>query len=440
MVHLRRVILQDVGPFDRLDVSLPEGADPERADIHLLVGPNGSGKSTLLASVAQCFTPNPTGFTERARSDRSFVAVQTTAGWFGARPARAHGHPIEVDGARLEAHMVGGEARIFAESANGLDPLRWAALSPDELAQVPVRDVVLAYGGARAAGGSAVPGVGPQTDNPLKDAARFGSHGSAAAFAQWAVNAISEAGHAQARGDAQAASERRAVVAHVERALSFVAGSEVRLDVEFRPNVRLVVRVEGRAPVSLDVLPDGLRALLAWLGDVLMRLDRIPWAEPGATTHREFVLLLDEVEAHLHPAWQRRVLPMAERLFPRAQILCSTHSPFVVGSASDAALHVLRLAEGGAQIEPARPSALGTSVSAVLDSVFGVDQEFDIDSQQHLQRFRELWDARLRGDASAQLELEAEATILRRRSPELATIVETELRDLRRRLTGSVPA
>ena len=42
-MQIRRLVLNEVGPFDTLDLRFPAGTDPTRADVHLLVGPNGTG-------------------------------------------------------------------------------------------------------------------------------------------------------------------------------------------------------------------------------------------------------------------------------------------------------------------------------------------------------------------------------------------------------------
>jgi hypothetical protein len=44
-----------------------------------------------------------------------------------------------------------------------------------------------------------------------------------------------------------------------------------------------------------------------------MRLDRIPWHNNTPVLQRQFLLLLDEIDIHLHPAWQRKVLPLVQR-------------------------------------------------------------------------------------------------------------------------------
>jgi hypothetical protein len=54
---------------------------------------------------------------------------------------------------------------------------------------------------------------------------------------------------------------------------------------------------------------------------------------------------LDEVDIHLHPEWQWKVLPFVQRLFPNSQIFASTHSPFVVSSSNGAWIHPLCIGE-----------------------------------------------------------------------------------------------
>ena len=84
--------------------------------------------------------------------------------------------------------------------------------------------------------------------------------------------------------------------------------------------------------LEFDVLPDGVKSIISWIADLLMRLDRLKWKDNINILDRNFILLLDEIEVHLHPAWQRKILPVVQKLFKNAQIFIATHSPFVVGS------------------------------------------------------------------------------------------------------------
>ncbi len=61
-----------------------------------------------------------------------------------------------------------------------------------------------------------------------------------------------------------------------------------------------------------------------------------------STLAEEFVVAIDEPEAHLHPALQRAILPSLLDAFPKAQFIIATHNPFVVGSTPDSSVYVLR--------------------------------------------------------------------------------------------------
>ncbi|MCP5199069.1 MAG: AAA family ATPase [Gammaproteobacteria bacterium] len=94
----------------------------------------------------------------------------------------------------------------------------------------------------------------------------------------------------------------------------------------------VVVEFEyGRRPFSN--LSDGQRCMLALVGDMAQKAaklnpqlgDRILQQTPG-------VVLVDELDLHLHPRWQRRVTEDLRRTFPEVQFICTTHSPFLIQS------------------------------------------------------------------------------------------------------------
>ena len=62
---------------------------------------------------------------------------------------------------------------------------------------------------------------------------------------------------------------------------------------------------------------------------------------PGGWNEKPAILLIDEIENHLHPTWQRRVIPALLEHFPGLQIFATTHSPFVVAGLKAGQVHVL---------------------------------------------------------------------------------------------------
>jgi predicted ATP-binding protein involved in virulence len=111
-----------------------------------------------------------------------------------------------------------------------------------------------------------------------------------------------------------------------------------KVRIERRPQ-RMTVEMNG---VRLDVaqLSDGEKCLLALAGDLARRM---ALAAPKAQKPLEHpaVVLIDEVELHLHPGLQRTILPRLRRVFPNTQFIVSTHSPQVLSSLHAANVRVI---------------------------------------------------------------------------------------------------
>lgn len=93
--------------------------------------------------------------------------------------------------------------------------------------------------------------------------------------------------------------------------------------------------------VPLRQLGYGYQTVIAWVVDLASRMvERYPdspnpLAEPA-------IVLVDEIDLHLHPTWQRKLIPMLTERFPNTQFIATAHSPLIVQAAGDANLAVLR--------------------------------------------------------------------------------------------------
>ena len=179
------------------------------------------------------------------------------------------------------------------------------------------------------------------------------------------------------------------------------------------------VDIEGPEPVprvywggqalSLGQLPDGVRSTLAWIADYLRRQEIFAW-ETGQPGLRKGILLIDEVDAHLHPKWQRHILPAMRAAFPEVQIIVTTHSPFVIASCREARVHVLELDEKGrATARPPIPAPVGQRIGATIKDIFGVSSDYDLETEAELNEWNELERRRLRDGLS---EVEAIASAI----------------------------
>lgn len=225
-------------------------------------------------------------------------------------------------------------------------------------------------------------------------------------------------------------------IQNIEQVISEITGdafafamNEDDNDVRIRRNGELL---------NLSVLPAGLHSIMSWVADLLMRLDRIPWVDSIPPMQRSFLLLLDEIDIHLHPAWQRKVIPVVQKLFPKAQIIASTHSPFVVASAEDAHIVAFAVENGKSRLVDVLDSQKGSSYGAVLREVFGIESEFDVLTEEMFTRFRDAKASLLRGETTDRTEVAQLAQQLAQRSFEVSQIVGFELRQLERQLAQRV--
>lgn len=138
------------------------------------------------------------------------------------------------------------------------------------------------------------------------------------------------------------------------------------LRVRRRPRLRMVVTKDG-VEFHVDELSDGEKCLLALVADMARR---IAMAHPasGDPLGEEAVFLIDEPDLHLHPAWQRMLVPRLMQTFPRSQFFLATHSPQILGEIPDPeSIWIMRPGE-----QPCHPMrSYGLDVNEVLDEIMG---------------------------------------------------------------------
>jgi hypothetical protein len=143
------------------------------------------------------------------------------------------------------------------------------------------------------------------------------------------------------------------------------------------PNAPIpTARVEAKTPygwVRVRDLSLGYQAALAWMVDLASRLferypdSENPLAEPA-------VVLVDEIDLHLHPKWQRRLIETLTDTFPNTQFIVTAHSPLVIQAAPDANLALLRREGDHVVIENDVDYIRNWRVDQILTSeLFGLD-------------------------------------------------------------------
>lgn len=145
---------------------------------------------------------------------------------------------------------------------------------------------------------------------------------------------------------------------------------------------------DGTLPFS--ALSQGTQSIIQWLGFFL-----IGYAEhynsPKSLDEKPGVLIIDEIDAHMHPSWQRRILPALSRHFPSVQIFCSSHSPFVLAGLKAGQAQLLRRdAKGRVTVSRNQSDLVGWSVDEILRNFLDITNPTDLQTSENIQRLQEL--------------------------------------------------
>jgi len=126
-----------------------------------------------------------------------------------------------------------------------------------------------------------------------------------------------------------------------------------------------------RMRIPLNQLSDGYKSTISLIADVAYRMAVLnPQLLNSVTSETEGVVLIDEIDLHLHPAWQQRILGDLRAIFPKVQFIVSTHAPAVINTVKSENLIILD------ELTARRPEGevYGKDVNAVVSGLMNADE------------------------------------------------------------------
>jgi len=141
--------------------------------------------------------------------------------------------------------------------------------------------------------------------------------------------------------------------------------------VKRQPAERLVLQGNGYK-LSIANLSHGERLIFAIVGDLIRRLNI---ANPDLENPHlgEGIVMIDEIEQHLHPAWQRTIIPNLRKTFPNIQFIVTTHSPQVLSNVPKENVFILE----DFKLVEITPPTYGKDTNSILHDIFGVNARPD---------------------------------------------------------------
>lgn len=145
---------------------------------------------------------------------------------------------------------------------------------------------------------------------------------------------------------------------------------------------------DGKLP--FDALSQGTQSIIHSLARLVLGYAEY-YDFPSNFDDKPGAIIIDEIDAHLHPAWQRRFIPALTRRFPKLQIFCSTHSPLMLAGLGPGQVQLLRRdREGRVTVSVNESDIDGWTSDEILRNLLEVADPTDIRSVQRLARLQQL--------------------------------------------------
>lgn len=399
-LKVRRLILENIRGFPRLDLELAATTGVRNWAVFL--GDNGAGKSTILRSLAL------------ALGDRSHAAglLQDFNGNLVRKNSPgATGH-IRVEFAPFATEAFAPFIDIWVTNRGDREEITDYKTHPENFHWD--RIFVAGYGAGRGVEG---------TESWSKYRA------SDAVYSLFQYSQPLQNSELVLRRITQKEDDQSRYLQIIDEVMMLPLGS-TRLS-----KAGIVVKGPWGEELPLSALGDGYRATLAWVTDLMGWAMFISKSAP-APSEMSGIILIDELDQHLHPVWQRRIIRVLSERFPKLQFFVTTHSPTTTLGTTDLADELCQIwsiyfdeDKQAATIQSEAPR--GKRVDQILTSaLFGMFDTWDDGTQGKILRYAEL--ARDPDTGSKRAEIEKLREILSERlgsgGSELEIVVKRAVR------------
>jgi len=422
-MYLRKVTLKNIRGFEEFTWHVEPG---QEAGWHVLLGENGCGKTTVLRAVALALV-GPLNSAALQRDRDSLVRLGAERGEIEVIVAPG---PRDVPSPKRPLPNV---IRLPLLTTVGSSTTPSTALLEDQL---PLLDSIWnrpngAQGWFSASFGPHRRPIGeplPRTGHPLeRHLTLFEDRWAFPTAFEWLVTLDH-----QSRDRKTALRLRDAALSVLNSSGFLPAGVRIDVDAE---GVHGHADPDGR--LSVVDLPEGAKSILSMVLELLRRLGEAYGEEALAEASRSGacelpgLVMIDEVDAHLHPTWQHRIGTWFTRTFPEVQFLVTTHSPIICQAATSVwVLPAPGSDEAARRLEGQDLDRLryGSILEAFSTGVFGQGVTRSEEGKRRLERLAELnaKDLELKLTAAEKRERDALRTSTPTAAARLGRLMETQ--------------
>lgn len=335
----------------------------------ILTGKNGSGKTSVVEALA--------GYLDNMLNDEGFADREQ---WLNAArkqldiAVRAQKNEREIAGLRKK---ICENENLFEQSRKGLD-VRLNIEAPNVFALKTDRHYVVAYYRADRVFSAEQ----PKHVEKVQLKQYYGvTEFPRSEFVKYLLDLKMTEALAANNNKTEKANEIHTWFDNLEQLLKRIFDDEtVKLEFD-EETFEFHILQQGKEPFDFNTMSSGYQAVLDIVLDIIMRMQN--------QTHRSFdfnlpgIVIIDEIETHLHLELQKNIMPLLSTVFPNIQLIVTSHSPFILNSVENVVIYDLEnrtLVEHGLDNVP---------YDGIVEGYFGVDKLSDT-LKEKFERYKEL--------------------------------------------------
>ncbi len=341
--------------------------DDTKARHLILTGPNGCGKTSLLVFLKRYLEGGSENLSEQISDIKSKIADLSEKAASTERERHQTSDEFQQDLLYEQEFILIRKRETLLQQLEVLSALFPQIHKPETLKSLYSRSecIIAFFEAKRSSQFKTVSGIGNITLEQEYDiSVNQQSNNIYSSFVQYLVNQVNKSAILARTGDNAGATKIDNWLAQITKKFQqLFQNDELQLKYDI-DNFDFKVVIPGREPFSLveNQLSDGFSSAIQIVSELLLRMEAISAGQydmPG-------IVLIDEIETHLHIELQKEVLPFLTDFFPNIQFIVTTHSPFVITSLPNAVIYDLETHKREENMAP-------LSASSVIEEYFDSD-------------------------------------------------------------------
>ncbi|RMN20255.1 hypothetical protein ALQ63_01805 [Serratia plymuthica] len=254
---------------------------------------------------------------------------------------------------------------------------------------------------------------------------------------QGLINKLAEIDMLESEREERAPNLAAKVLAHIKSAFFSFLPELNDMRVSYNSNEIKLLLDKGGLTLEVQQLSQGEKSILTLIGDIARRLVLLNPSMKNPL-HGNGIVLIDEIDLHLHPIWQQGIVSNLQKTFPNLQMVLTTHSPQVLSTVASSSIRIIREdKDGSINLKLPVYQTKGVLSADILSQIMFTDPKPDIKEAMWLDEFKDIIED---GDLDSDYAITLESKLIKHFGKDHPLMLECEnlkkVRDIKRKLAS----